>query len=169
MKKAISLLLALVMCLYLCACGGGNSDTPETTEAPIEETKIPKEDLLSAATPMTQDIVEQILADKNYAKTLISNTYTFTGCVRAEEEGYVGVEIKVPTADGSMMGYDYHSALSFYVYLPAEELEGIGYDDDITIVGKITDVMREERKDQGFTDMTFPVTVIVMGDAYITE
>ena len=28
MKKAISLLLALVMCLSLCACGGGN-DTPE--------------------------------------------------------------------------------------------------------------------------------------------
>ena len=35
MKKAISLLLALVMCLSLCACGGG-SDTPETTEAPTE-------------------------------------------------------------------------------------------------------------------------------------
>ena len=29
MKKAISLLLALVLCLSLCACGGGN-DTPET-------------------------------------------------------------------------------------------------------------------------------------------
>ena len=168
MKKAISLLLALVMCLSLCACGGGN-DTPETTEAPIAEAKIPKEDLLSAAVPMTQDIVTQILADKNYAKTLISNTYTFIGCVRAEEENYVGVEIRVPTADGTLMGYDYHSALSFYVYLPAEELEGIGYDDDIAIVGKITDVMREERKDQILTDLTFPVTVIVMGDAYITE
>ena len=35
MKKAISLLLALVMCLSLCACGGGNDapNTPETTEA----------------------------------------------------------------------------------------------------------------------------------------
>lgn len=36
MKKTISLLLALVLCLSLCACGGGNSDTPdvpETTEA----------------------------------------------------------------------------------------------------------------------------------------
>ena len=168
MKKTISLLLALVMCLSLCACGGGNN-TSETTEAPIEETKITKEELLSTATPMTQDIVEQILADKNYAKTLISNTYTFTGCVRAEEEGYVGVEIRVPTATGSTIGYDYHSTLSLYVYLPAKELEDVGYDDDITIVGKITDVMREERKDQMFTDLTFPVTVIVMGDAYITE
>ena len=33
MKKTISLLLALVLCLSLCACGGGNE--PETT-APIE-------------------------------------------------------------------------------------------------------------------------------------
>ena len=37
MKKAISLLLALVMCLSLCACGGGN-DTPATTEAPTTTT-----------------------------------------------------------------------------------------------------------------------------------
>ena len=35
MKKAISLLLALVMCLSLCACGGGN-DTPVATEAPAQ-------------------------------------------------------------------------------------------------------------------------------------
>lgn len=34
MKKAVSLLLALLMCLSLCACGGGSSTTPETTEAP---------------------------------------------------------------------------------------------------------------------------------------
>ena len=37
MKKAISLLLALVLCLSLCACGGGN-DTPETTPNAENET-----------------------------------------------------------------------------------------------------------------------------------
>lgn len=43
MKKALSLLLALAMCLSLCACGGGSSgennttNTPETTEAPKPE------------------------------------------------------------------------------------------------------------------------------------
>ena len=39
MKKYISLLLALVLCLSLCACGGdngGTTDTPKTTEAPTE-------------------------------------------------------------------------------------------------------------------------------------
>lgn len=33
MKKTISLLLAIVLCLSLCACGGANGDTPATTEA----------------------------------------------------------------------------------------------------------------------------------------
>ena len=36
MKKALSLILALVMCLSLCACGGGSDtpDTPKATEPP---------------------------------------------------------------------------------------------------------------------------------------
>ena len=33
MKKALSLILALVLCLSLCACGGGYVDTPSTTDA----------------------------------------------------------------------------------------------------------------------------------------
>ena len=32
MKKALSLLLALVMLLTLCACGGGTSEVPNSTE-----------------------------------------------------------------------------------------------------------------------------------------
>ena len=35
MKKALSLILALIMCLSLCACGGGNN-TPKTTEPAAE-------------------------------------------------------------------------------------------------------------------------------------
>ena len=35
MKKAISLLLAFVMCLSLCACGGGDSDKSKTTEVEL--------------------------------------------------------------------------------------------------------------------------------------
>lgn len=177
MKKAIPLLLALVMCLSLCACGGGNdipeTEAPLTTEAPtevVENAKIPKEDLLSVAVPMTEDIVKQIIAKgtgKDFAKTLISNTYTFTGKVQVKEADYVGVMIRVPNEDGELVGYDY-MALSFYLYLPAEELESVGYDDTITIVGKITDVFREERTDP-LTNMPMPATVFVMNDAYITE
>ncbi len=46
MKKAISLLLALVMCLSLCACGGDNSDTPDapdTTEAELNKLNLYQE------------------------------------------------------------------------------------------------------------------------------
>lgn len=38
MKKALSILLVLVLCLSLCACGGSN-DAPKATEAPVEATE----------------------------------------------------------------------------------------------------------------------------------
>ena len=56
MKKAISLLLALVMCLSLCACGGGNDtpSTPDTTEA----TQTPTTEATEAPTePETIELV----------------------------------------------------------------------------------------------------------------
>lgn len=42
MKKAISLMLALLLCLSLCACGGSKEETPAPTEeaAPVEETPV---------------------------------------------------------------------------------------------------------------------------------
>lgn len=191
MKQILALFLASVICLFLVACGGGSGttetneeqttiktefeDTIITTEEPVETiigTIATKEELMSVAVPMTQELVEQITekkTGKDFAKTLISNTYTFTGKVYAKEENYVGVGIYVLKEDGKLLGYDYQSTLSFYVYLPAEEFENVRYDDTITIVGKITDVFREERKDAMFTDMVFPVTVIVMEEAHVTE
>ena len=44
MKKAISLLLALVLCLSLCACGSGN-DAPEATVKTTENTTLDKNDV----------------------------------------------------------------------------------------------------------------------------
>lgn len=38
MKKVLSVLLVLVICLFLCACGGSN-DAPKATEAPVEATE----------------------------------------------------------------------------------------------------------------------------------
>ena len=55
MKKAMSLLLTLVMCLSLCACGGGN-DTPETTEIPT--TTIPATTELEISEPETTAPIE---------------------------------------------------------------------------------------------------------------
>lgn len=52
MKKALSLLLALVLCLSLCACGGSN-DEPETTEA---QTEIAEDSSLRETTPKGYEI-----------------------------------------------------------------------------------------------------------------
>ena len=49
MKKTISLPLALVLCLSLCACGGGNSDTPDTPET-TEATQAPTTETTQAPT-----------------------------------------------------------------------------------------------------------------------
>ena len=44
MKKALSLILALVLCLSLCACGGNNAETVEGTD-PVETTTEPQKEI----------------------------------------------------------------------------------------------------------------------------
>ena len=58
MKKAISLLLAVTMCLALAACGGGNTSTPSTPSTP--STSTPSASTPSASTPSTPDASEPI-------------------------------------------------------------------------------------------------------------
>ena len=54
MKKTISLFLALVLCLSLCACGGGNSDTPATSETD-EATQAPTAEATTDPTSITAE------------------------------------------------------------------------------------------------------------------
>ena len=53
MKRVLSLLLALVMCLSLCACGGGNDTADEKT---------PKE----AVSDRAKSLVELTLTSRGY-------------------------------------------------------------------------------------------------------
>lgn len=55
MKKTLSLLLALLMCLSLCACGDGN-DTP-VTNAPADATQAPEPE---ATEPPAEEIVHKL-------------------------------------------------------------------------------------------------------------
>lgn len=68
MKKALSLLLALVMCLSLCACGGGN-DTTVPTEPPTVKVNLGE--------TVSTDIAEFTLLDSSftYYATSLSTNY----------------------------------------------------------------------------------------------
>lgn len=86
MKKTISLLLALVMCLSLCACGGGN-DTPETTEATEPETSIPVETEPSLGTSWVLDYYVDDFGDKTdtpYIKCVIEGDFSNTATMSSD-------------------------------------------------------------------------------------
>ena len=61
MKKALSLIMALILCLGLCACGAtGDADTKDeaTTTAPAKETVAPTEATESESVAETESVVE---------------------------------------------------------------------------------------------------------------
>lgn len=142
MKKAISLLLALVMCLSLCACDGGN-DTPKTTEAPTEttapeEVKMSKDEMLNASTPLTRDEIDKSISNIAFAKSLIGNTYTFGGEVFSVAEDYAVVTFYITDEQGA-----YGTAANMMVanlYLPLEELISLENQQRLSFVGQLDDV-----------------------------
>ena len=72
MKKFIALLLAAIMCLSLCACGGNNT-APET-EAPTEP------ELRLATTDDTEE--EIVLTNAAYAVSYLSSFLKKLTCLR---------------------------------------------------------------------------------------
>ena len=158
MKKTISLLLALVLCLSLCACGG-NSNTP---------VKPTKDELLSVAVPLVQDEADKIFDNAAYAKTLVSNTYTFTGKVFEIDTDYVDIALRdIPDENGKLMGYDYWN-LSFHLYLPIEELANVSNNDIISFVGQISDVKTKKTTDPNY-GYEISGTIVIMDNVYIID
>lgn len=125
MKKTISLLLALMMCLSLCACGGGN-DTPET-EAPTETT-VPLLDVENAITETPTHIYDDVM--ENQARAM-QNTYM----------------MECPV--GSITN-EYFESGNLRIYLASEELAKLNKGENIAIVCKITEVI-EEKDSWGIT------------------
>lgn len=120
MKKTISLLLALVMCLSLCACGGGN-DTPETTEAPTETT-VPQLDIANAIAETPMHIYDDVM--ENQARAM-QNTYIMECSV------------------GSITN-EYFESGNLRIYLASEELAKLNKGESVAIVCKVTEVIEEK-------------------------
>ena len=137
MKQAISLLLALVLCLSLCACGGGN-DTPDPTVTNAPEEAVPtKEELLAQAlavdyTTINNDSFENLAK----AKSLYCNaTLKLDGTIYEIKEDHVRI------GNGLTWGVS--------VYLPTEDLIALEKWQRIVVVGNTTDEIIEETNHAG--------------------
>ncbi len=126
MKKAIVLLLALVMCLSFVACGGNDTSKQETTELPVTieaptEPIMTKEEMLAVATELDgNELLNAVMDNKLRAQeTYVGNTYLYTANVSSIEQ------------DHAVIGY-------FNVYMPTEDLMKLNTLQQVTVVGQIT-------------------------------
>ena len=143
MKRATSLLLAIVLCLSLCACGGGNGN--------VAEGKLSKEELLSSA------------------KVFNRNTYMDdcrANLLRAEEK-YVG---KIFKLTGVVKEINVDSCVLYndvIVPLDKDTLKKLTVDKSICIVGRVGEIKHEEITMQaGLGTATTHYYYLVMDQAY---
>lgn len=119
MKKALSLLLALVMCLSLCACGGGEEEAPTEAETVSND-------------PPAAAITDHPLLPNVYGEWLLTDTehpenYPYASAI-INEDGTVIV-------DGEELvwriyeEYTKESSLTLYFYRGSEKVVGAMYDE----------------------------------------
>jgi len=148
MKRTLSIILALMLCLSLCACGGSKNDntdnnTETTTNAP--EATMSKDDMLSIAKTVNADnILNDIGGNKAKAKTYIDSVYCITGHVLEIEENYA-IVLAADTGDWNDVihsddWYGYAEEAVFRVYFSTEELIKLNKCENIQFVGKITNI-----------------------------
>jgi len=122
MKKGIALLLALAICLSLCACGGTSAQTMTMDEmlAVAEE---------ADAVQIYKDCSDNLARVK---ESYCGKVVTITGGVKRIGEDYL--IIGTP---------DEYTRFSAVVYLPTEDLISIESRQKITVVGKVDDELTE--------------------------
>ena len=165
MKKAISLLLALVLCLSLCACGGGN-ETPNTTEAPTETTapeatKLTKEELLAKASSITNDEAKSALSNPAFAKSLVGNTYIIYGKVWNIEVDHLVIEIHTKDENGKKYIYGGDS-LQIHAYIPNDDLIKATLGSMVAILGEINNI---EQVKEEYVD----ASALIIENAYLVD
>lgn len=153
MKRTISLLLALVLTLSLCACGGSNeTSAPEEVQAPetMEETApevvlLTKDEILADAVEIGDYAAEFISNKLRAEETFIGKNFLVTGTVAEIQREYIVLTPFNNSGVGTMT-----------VEMPTEEIMNLTTGQRIQIVGKF-DSYAEEEVDfgYGFTETAF--------------
>ena len=123
MKKTLSIILALVLCLSLCACGGEPTETQNnllTKGAPEANFKT-----------IYEKCNENIVATKN---DYVGKGYQFAGIVKnIAEDSITLAPIKFPT-------YPYGSWYYVKVFLPTDDIVKVSSQQIINVAGEISDL-----------------------------
>lgn len=157
MKRWITLLLALVMCLSLCACGGGE-------EKASEKTKATKEELLAEAAPLTKADAEKAIDNVAFAESLEGKTYTFDGVVESVASDHAVVSLQITDEEGTLAISSY--MMVAHVFLPKEDLTAMEAKQGFSFVGTLEKATTEEQDEAEYgTDtqvvLTFDSAAIV--------
>ena len=153
MKKTLSLILALALCLSLCACGG-NSNTPETTEAiqtpntEATEATVSNEELWNSAESITaEQLWNAIGGNAAKAETYVGKTFKITGTVIEIEKDNCYI---MPHENENTTICHYEDGVAFdcefgiRVYLKAEDLVELNVGDVFTFAGVVDSTGNEE-------------------------
>lgn len=135
MKKKLAFLLALVLCLPLCACGskaeaGAATEAVETTE-PTETASVNAEELLASAEEVDgYTLFQEYQSNKvKMANQYEGKTCLVHGIIDGIENDYIIV------AD---------SGLKIHVYLPVEDIINLEKDQYVDIVGVLENIRFEQ-------------------------
>lgn len=135
MKKAISVLLALVMCLGMCACGTYPSAQDNATSMQNNTSQVdPKDAMLSSATELKcgtlyDDYDENEL---NAIDKYVGKAFTVTGYIYGLNTEYIQLTPFAPAIDSTTFE-------GCTVYLPTDDLKQVRKGQIVTVVGKISE------------------------------
>ncbi|MBQ9761906.1 MAG: hypothetical protein IJV82_02385 [Oscillospiraceae bacterium] len=156
MKKALSLLLALVMCLSLCACGGRNATSSETEAS--SETEV-------SSTPQKCDHVYS----NGYCSICKEMDPSCQELTAENYEDYLGITYKMANVDGSTGGSNGFVAFP-YLYLTATPTSSriMFYDVEIEIEFTVKQCLYPSKEYEECTvTAKIPVALFGEGDAKV--
>lgn len=130
MKKYVALVLALMLCLSLCACGGDN-------DTPTNKTAMTREDMLSSANSFDYSTFSENAAENTIRaeETYVGNIYEISGFVdKINDDSCI---LKVLSSSGILEGF-------INVPLSRDELLMLNTNERITVVGEISEIISEK-------------------------